>query len=372
MKRYFILLFTTLVLFNFFASPLFGEENKKTIVFFSPALKTDVWWTTASKVMKAACNDLGYELTTYWADRNQYNMVNHLRQVLTQQKKPDAVVFQSHKMNGGPMVRLANDAKVPAFVFNAGLTNDLGRREKYGQPREKLKYWIGQMLPNDEKAGYDIAKTLIQIAREKGLTDNAGKIHMIGISGSMSDYASIERKKGLIKAVKEEKDCILSHVVSATWERERAKSLLLGLKKRFPESQVIWAANDPMALGAIDGMKELNLIPGKDMIAGSVDWIPEALTAIKKGELAVSAGGHYMEAAWIIVLLHDYFNGKDFASEAINFRSDMAILTEKNITPFLNNFQSVNWESIDFTRFTKTDNPGMKNYDFAIEKVFQK
>ncbi len=371
MNRLLNICFISFFLFTTLASQLYGQEEKIHIAFFNPAEKTETWWVIVTNIMETACSDLGLELTVYWADRNHIKMVKQLKRALKQRKKPDVVVFQSFKMNGGPMLKIASDAKVPAFIFNAGLSDKLGHQKKYGKPREKLGLWIGQMLPNDEQAGYDVAKTLIKMARERNFFDGGGGIQILALEGTIADTASIERKKGLLRAVQEAGDVTLNQSVSAFWNREKGKDIFLGLIKRYPETHIVWAANDEMALGVIDGMKELKLVPGKDIIAGSVDWIPEALAAVKKGELAVSVGGHFMEAAWVMVLLHDFFNGKDFKSEATDFRSSMGVLTKKNIDIFLNNFGDNNWSGVDFSKFSKKIYPGQKSYDFSFKKVLQ-
>ena len=109
---------------------------------------------------------------------------------------------------------------------------------------------------------------------------------------------------------------------------------------RYPKAKVVWSANDPMALGALEGMKERGIKAGKDMIIGSMDWDPEALEAVQQNKLVVTINGHFMEAAWITVLLYDYFHSQDFSKEKLSFSSRMGALTKKNIENYLLYFKS--------------------------------
>ncbi|MBF0441003.1 MAG: ABC transporter substrate-binding protein [Oligoflexales bacterium] len=349
----------------------FAYSKPFKVVFLNIAMKDDVWWINAGKIMQAACNDLDCKFTQYWAERDRNKMIQQLKEALSGSDKPDVAFFQSLKENGPQLLQLCEDAKVHAFIFNAGFVDKL--KKQYGGPREKFKYWLGQMLPNDERAGYDVAKTLFKIARSKGAVGPDKKINVIGLEGNVSDFASIERVKGLKKAAGEEKDVVLHQVISAFWDREKAKGSVPDMLKRYPNTNAVWAANDPMALGAIDVIPASTRKLNKDIVVGSVDWIPEALESIKKDELSVSVGGHFMEAAWVIVLMADYYNGVDFAkTEGVDMQSQMGTLTKENVELYSKNLGSgTNWEAIDFKRFSKHYNKSVKKYDFTMDNVLK-
>lgn len=75
---------------------------------------------------------------------------------------------------------------------------------------------------------------------------------------------------------------------------------------------------------------------------------------MKSGELSVAAGGHYVDGAWVMVLLHDYFHGRDFAEEGVQKITKMAIVTQDNVGHYLSRLTdekllAENIERIDFT-----------------------
>ena len=72
-------------------------------------------------------------------------------------------------------------------------------------------------------------------------------------------------------------------------ELRTEKGLSQGL---IPE--VVLCNNDAMALGAIEAIKEANLVPGKDIYVVGVDALPEALDEIKSGALMGTVFNDYI------------------------------------------------------------------------------
>lgn len=351
------------------ASPAWAQTKRPSILYYNSATPEDTWWRTSSLLMKAACDDLGMDLKVVYLDRNPFTMVESFKALTSGPERPDAVVFQNLKQNAVDMLNLAEQARVPAFLFNAGLTAE--QAAKYGGPREKFKYWIGQMLPDDQAAGLELALALYRGALEQGLVDAAGKVHMVGINGTTSDGAAIERSAGLALAVQKEPRIVLESVVSGHWDRSEAKNLYPLLKGRYAQARVFWAANDPMGLGIMDAMRESAVVPGKQMLVGSIDWTPEALQEVKEGRLLTSIGGHFMETAWVAVLLHDYLRGKDFASETVSFKSQMATLSKSRSAEYLKDFKPDNFAKINFRQFSKVAHPELKRYAFQFAPVLK-
>lgn len=344
-----------------------AHKKRPRIVYYNSATPDDYWWRTSSEIMQAACDELGMDLNVVYVDRNQIKMVDAFKAVATGPDRPDAVVFQSLKQNGVNMLKVAEESKISAFIFNAGLTTE--QAAKYGGPRQHFKYWIGQMLPDDRAAGYDLAFALYHEAVKKGLADRDGKVKFIGINGENADGAAIERSAGLALAAQQEPRIVVKQIVSGYWDRERGKSASIGLSRRYPEAKVVWAASDPMGLGVLEGMVERKVVPGKQMLVGSIDWIPEALQEVASGRMVTTIGGHFMETGWVAVLLHDYFQNKDFANESVSFKSKMVTLSMTDGADYLRDFKVENFRKIKFRQFSKVEHPKIKHYNFDFTSV---
>ncbi len=360
MKR--ILGFTlTVYLFLFLWGTAQAQSKTYEIAMFVPHSKGDSFWTPLENFMRAAGNDLGMTLRVYFAEGSRVKMREQIKEATEGPNKVDAVVFQNFKQGGPSFLKIAEAAQVPAFLFNAGVDHT-----KAGKPREKYKHWLGEMLPDDERAGFDLTNILLDTALERDIPLGPyGKLEMIAITGVVSDGAAIEREKGLQRAVSSRSDVELRQVVPANWKQSEAKQRFTKITKRYKHITVAWAANDPMALGVLDGAKEINM----PIITGGVDWTNEALQAVQSGKLVATIGGHFMEGGWVMVLLHDYFQGKDFAAESVSIKSKMGVLTQKNVKAYFEQFGDGNWEAIDFKQFSKVHNPELAEYDFSLYSV---
>ncbi|PTL76001.1 ABC transporter substrate-binding protein [Vitiosangium sp. GDMCC 1.1324] len=327
------------------------------------------WLRDILGVMRAAAHDLGIHFVDYSAGSGQWpgSLLELARQVVAAPDKPDYLIISIHRGIGVRVLEVAEQAGIPVFVINSGLPP--AEQARYGGPRQHFKQWIGQMLPDDEGAGYQLASRLIDAATASRGASPDAPVRLVALEGARGDMSATLRLEGLNRALAERKNVELLQSVSASWLRDLAQRKTTLLLRRFPEVQVVWASNDDMALGALRALKESGRRPGVDVLLGGIDWIPESLQALREGELVTSVGGHYLEGAWALVLLYDYHHGVDFASERLNWRSEMVPLTRVDVEAYLR-FREPDWEGLDFRAFSKVANPRLKHYDFSIKTLF--
>ena len=197
-----------------------AEEPPIRIAFFNPQNADDPFWLPVGRFMRAAAHDLNIELSIYVAAHDRALMIDQVRTAVSAANKPDFIVFKNFKSNAPEVLAIAEQYGVKSFIFNAGLTNE--EREVHRGPRERYSGWVGQMLPGDELAGYNLAISLIKRARVLGLKDANDKIVMVGLTGNPSDSAAIERNKGLERALEENPDVSFMQLVPARWNHEEA------------------------------------------------------------------------------------------------------------------------------------------------------
>ena len=143
--------------------------------------------------------------------------------------------------------------------------------------------------------------------------------------------------------------------------------------KRYPQIGAIWAANDPIALGAIAGAVDVGKIPGKDIFFSGLNWDPLGLEKIQNGEMVTSLGGHFLTGAWALVLLYDHYHGKDFIDEGRELQYKIfAPIGRQNISYFLSQFGERNWSEIDFRKFSKVLHPNIRRYNFNFTALLKK
>lgn len=341
------------------ANTVFAKDI--TISFFSPRGADDIFWGQFTGFMEEAVKDLGMRLIVYHANGNHVKMVEQINHSI-KNDRPSILVFQNFKKQGKLVLDMAEKARIPAFVVNAGFSD----REGVGKPRENYKYWIGEMLPDDDGAGFMLASLLLANAP----TSHDKRIQMVALTGNIADSASTERQKGLERFVRANPRVNLVQVFSTDWGAGMAKMKFKLIKtSRYPDTRIVWAAGDAISLGVVEAAKELGLVAGRDYVTGGIDWSEDGLKSVMSGEMTVSIGGHFMEGAWAAILIHDYFNGKDFSSETVQMRSRMSVITRGNANVYMRKLARDNWHQIDFKRFSKVFNPSVRYYNFNVQSV---
>jgi ribose transport system substrate-binding protein len=114
-----------------------------------------------------------------------------------------------------------------------------------------------------------------------------GKGGVVALGGIFSNVPAIERKAGLMAALKKFPQIQLLDFQVADWDSQKAFPIMQAWLTRF-DSKIngVWAANDDMALGAIEALREEGLA-GKLPVSG-MDGTQPGLAAIKAGELVTT------------------------------------------------------------------------------------
>lgn len=350
------------------------KQRELDVVFVNPSSPDDDFWRSFEKFMAAAAEDLNINLEVMYSARGREPMLENVRAVARRSVKPDAIVFQSLKQNGAEAIAISNQAEIPAFLVNAGVDY-----AETGNPREKYPYWIGELLPDDEQAGYDMARLLVATAQAVGLADANGVVNILALEGTRSDGASIARVKGLQRALSELDNVHLEQVVTANWSQDVAAQKFYWLYGRYPDTHVVWCASDGMALGVIEKARELDILSSDntdgrelDLLVGGVDWIVPAREAVSSKDLLLTMGGHFMDGARTLVLLRDYFDGIDFADDTTLMTSRHTPLSSVNIQAYDDYLGNAdNWHDIDFQQFSKSYNPesAIVGYPFTLDTL---
>ena len=305
-----LIILLTLSLYVFSTQTIINNVDKKKIIFINPGKSNEVFWLSVSKFMHAAANDLDFDLKVIYAQRNHFKMIEIINKIVSQKTKPDFLIIVNENNMADKLLKISNKHKIKTML----ILNDLSKeqKDKFNKPREHFPYWIGTIIPDNKQAGYLIAKSLINAS-------NAKNINMIAINGDQSTFAARQRYLGLQKALKEHPEVTFYQKFSADWREDFSSKITKRALKRYPNTNIIWAANDPMALGAIKIKNKYN----KKILVSGLNWSQDALMAIHNNQMISSIGGHYMIGGWSMVLLYDYINGKDFASESLELKENI-------------------------------------------------
>lgn len=350
------------------------DKDRMEVVFINPGKSdpsnpTGGFWHEVSAFMQAAADDLGINLEIVYAERNHVLMHKKAEEILNRENLPDYLVVVNEKQAAARVIAHADQKGVKTFNLLVGFYGD--QAGEMGTPRVKFKNWIGGLVPDNRWAGYNLAKELIVKAKERGIPEN--EIKLLPIAGDYATQATLLRDEGLGYARADYFDANFLPKIHCLWRKDKAYNLVTKFLMRDPRVNVIWAANDPMALGAIEGVKKNGKIPGKDVLVGGINWDKPALEAVKNGSLALSIGGHFMTGGWGLVMLYDYYHGHDFAGKGSPLirKRIFSVIDENNVGRFLDKFGSRDWAKIDFRKFSKAYGGSAADYDFSMDALLQ-
>ncbi|KFA90799.1 ABC transporter substrate-binding protein [Archangium violaceum] len=342
------------------------EDRPMRVVFLNALPPGNPWRDNVLGTLRAAANDLRIELTILTVGHWPGEVLERAREVMSGPGRPDYVLLTMLRGSGVPLLELSSRTGVPVFVINSGLLPADAAR--LGGPRGRFPLWLGQMVPDEVLAGRTLARLLLE-SSTRGRPPRA-PVRLVALEGRLEDASGLGRSEGLRQAVAGWEGAELLQQVSASWDMDVARRKAELLLLRYPGLQVLWAANDNMALGALRAVEASGRRPGQDVVLGGMDWTPEALRAVHEGRMVASLGGHFLEGAWALVLLYDHHHGRDFASEGLDWRTSLLPVSRANVDAVVEWLGEGDWEAIDFRAFSKVANPALAHYDFSLRALF--
>lgn len=139
-------------------------------------------------------------------------------------------------------------------------------------------HWVAHISFSGTIAGEFMAKALFKSM------GGSGKI--VALQGMLANTTAIERYTGLQNALKAAPGIQLVAVDTAEWDRTKAFEKMKSFLVANPDVGGVWAANDNMALGALEAIRAAGLA-GKVLVVGCYG-VDEMLAAVKAGEAAAT------------------------------------------------------------------------------------
>lgn len=331
------------------------QAQDRSIALFVP--RQSMVWNNIVYWAQDAAADLGIPLIVYNAAEKQDRLVVQVESAM--RRGVDGIIFPAFRNTGEKVLQLADQYKVPTILINSPMLYTEHR------PRAKYKYWIGSILPDNEKAGADLIQNLIDDATLRV----SPEVRILAIEGNPQDETSVLRMRGLNSYIRHQENVEQIKIATGNWERATAYEQFTNHMRSFPETNIVWCADDNMAMGVVEAIKDLAI--EKKIIIGGIGWDADAISAIEKDHLQVSIGGNFLEGAWATVLMFDYLHGFDFASEATQFNSPMVSITRATIGNFAS-ITRLNPGSINFGQFSKALNPDLNLYQLDLQSIADK
>jgi ABC-type sugar transport system substrate-binding protein len=350
----------------------FGQPALATsVVFVNPGKKGETFWDMVTQTMKAAARQLGLSVEVLYAERNHRSMQALGIEVAERQTKPEFLILVNEEAAARPILAAADRNGLKTLLISNSLTG--GDAEAVGGPRRSLKSWLGSVIPDMEQAGARMANALIDSARTNGRVSSDGKIHLFAIGGDEVTPSSIARNRGFHQAVSSHSDVVVDRFLFANWNKADAEAVttayLAWAQRKGIQVAGIWAANDPMALGAMSAAEKAGLQAGKDLAVVGLNWSKEALSEVAAGRMLLTDGGHFLAGAWAMVVLSDYIDGCDFAEHQTELRFTTSAVSIANLASVRDLIENQRMNEIDFRSFTARRHGRCGVYDFSLDAV---
>lgn len=219
------------------------------------------YWRTEGKVAAKEARKLGYEANVGAHNGDTNTERNLVDTAITNHSA--AIILDPANADGSiGSVKKAVQAGIPVFLVNAEIN-------KKGLAKAQL------VSNNAQGAALGAQQWVKSVGNEadyvelKGApSDNNAATRSNGYRTVLSQYPNLEK--------------VASQV--ANWDRTEGHDKMQGMLQSHPDITGLISGNDEMALGAIAALKEADKL--KQVTVGGFDGSPDAIDAVKSGELA--------------------------------------------------------------------------------------
>ncbi len=254
-------LIAALLLTPFMASAALAQgKGLITIIVNDPA---NPYWFTEGNVAKATAEKLGYTAIV-GAHVGDTNTESKLVDTAITNKSVAIILDPANASGSVGAVQKAVSAKIPVLLVNAEIN-------KEGLAK-------AQLVSNNAQGAALGAQQWVKIMGDKG--------KYVELFGAPSDNNAATRSNGYKTVLSQYPGLNKVGSEVANWDRTQGHNKMQSMLQANPEIKGVISGNDEMALGAIAALKKAGKL--KDVVVGGFDGSPDAVAAIKSGELAYS------------------------------------------------------------------------------------
>lgn len=244
------------------------ESGRELTIAFVPKALNSPFWAEMEQAAEREAAVQDVHLISLAAEREtdverQYQIIENLIQ-----QRVDAILLApAGSKELVPAIRKANDAGIPVLLLDTRIDQEAAA----GVGAEVVTYIGSDNFEGGAVAGRALGAAL----------GGHGQVAIIeGISGHET---ADQRRFGFLDGLKAYPGIEVVASQTANWERARAYTVAENLLQAHPELDAIFAANDEMALGALEAVAAARRL-GQVQVVG-FDAIPDALANIRAGRL---------------------------------------------------------------------------------------
>lgn len=245
-----------------------AKENtgKKNVVLILKNL-TNPMWVEVKEGAEEAAQKADVNLTTLAPVQSENNdeQISEIEQSIS--KGVDAIVIAPADSSGiVPGVEKANAANIPVVAINTKIDTSSGA---------KMAAFVG----------VDAYTCAVEISEKlSAMMDQTGEVMIL--EGKAGAQTSVDMVKAANDTFKKYSGIKVVASQTADWNRAKAMTVTQNLLQAHPNVRAIFAANDEMAMGAVQAVAQAGK-EGKILISGN-NAIEDAKKAVDNGQLALT------------------------------------------------------------------------------------
>jgi ribose transport system substrate-binding protein len=240
---------------------------------------------------------------------------------------------QVYALNVDPNTSADTEAIVRAVTDAGGYVVTQWNKPDDLNPWDIGDHWVAHISFDGRVSGNEVSAKLFDAMGGEG--------GIIAIQGILDNTSAKQRFEGLNTALAAAPGITLLDQQTANWSRTEALTVTQTLlAKHGDKVKGIWAANDEMALGALEALKAAGL-EGKIPLVG-FDAVPQALDEIKSGTsgyIASVSSDAFWQGGAALSLAYQAASGKikvsDLSKDQRAFFGTQIVVTTDNVDDFI-------------------------------------
>lgn len=234
---------------------------------------TNPMWIAVKEGAEQAAKETGVNLTVLapsQADNNE-EQISEIEQSVTKGESA-LVVIPADSVGIVPGIEKANAANIPVINVNTKVDTSSGAKV------------VTFIAVENYDASVSVAEKLVEMMNQQG--------DVIILEGKAGAQSSVDIVKGANDTFAKSKGIKVVASQTADWDRAEAMSVTQNLLQAHPNVKAIFAANDEMAMGAVEAVSQAGKT-GKILVTG-LDANPDGKKAVDDGKLAITCdkNGH--------------------------------------------------------------------------------
>ena len=247
------------------------DADRLIVVGYAQVGAESDWRTANTESFKSTfTEENGYKLIFDDAQQRPENQIKAIRNFI--QQDVDYIVIAPVVETGWETV--LGEAKA------AGIPVILSDRQMELSDESLYVAWVGgNFLKEGQDSVVWLNNYLKKIGRDKE------KINVVLLQGTIGSSAQVGRTKGITEGLAKNPNYNLLAKQTGEFTQSKGQEVMESFLKAYPDIDVVFAENDNMAFGAIDAIKAVGKVPGKDIIIVSFDAVHEAFLRMIEVEI---------------------------------------------------------------------------------------